>query len=65
MKSIMIEKLYKRYLLRRVSPRCIPIIIRFIENIVDQLKASDETDASRNTEVINFNIDIRKINMPG
>jgi hypothetical protein len=59
------EKIYRQSLVRRVSPRYIPIIKKYAENLIDLLNASDEVDSSRNTSAIALTINIKRMDVDG
>jgi hypothetical protein len=59
------EKLTHRFLIRRISPRYLPIIINQSEVLGDLIKASDETDIDKNSEVLYYSLDITRGQLPG
>ena len=59
------EKIVNRSLIRRISPRYVPIVQKFADLFIDQFFASDETDQTKNTEAVSFSLNIQRIRMPG
>lgn len=60
-----LEKQYRRVMLRRISPRYLPLIRKFAELLADQIRSSDESDIARNDDVIFLSLDIRSGKIPG
>lgn len=59
------NRLENRSIIRRVSPRYVPILVKSVDLLLDQLRASDETDESRNEEVVSLFVELRHGRLPG
>ena len=59
------EKIYRYTLFRRVSPRYLPLIRSCAELLVNQVRSADESDVSRNENVVFLSLDIRSGKLPG
>lgn len=60
-----LQKLYRWTMYRRVSPRYLPLIRKFAEVLTDQVRTADESEISRNDDVVYFSLDIRNGKIPG
>lgn len=59
------EKLEERHLLRRISPRFLPLILDQAKNVLNLTRASEELDPKHNQDVLQFSIRIAKGRIPG
>lgn len=59
------EKLYERSLVRRISPRFVPLILEQAKQAMNLTLMAEETDPRLNDEVIQFAIKITKGKVPG
>ncbi len=59
------EKLEERHLLRRVSPRFLPLILDQAKNVLNLTRAAEELDPKHNQDVLQFSIRIAKGRIPG
>jgi len=59
------EKLEERHLLRRISPRFLPLILEQAKNVLNLTRMSEELDPKHNVDVLQFSIRITKGRIPG
>lgn len=59
------ESLLNKVMIRRISPRYLNVINHQIESLVGLVRLSDEADKVYNTEVLQFQIKLKKGKLPG
>ncbi|MGE0632956.1 MAG: hypothetical protein AB7O96_11145 [Pseudobdellovibrionaceae bacterium] len=63
--SSLFQTLFKRILLRRISPRYLNIVSKQLESLTEIIKSADEIDSVHNDEVVYLQILFKKGRLPG
>ena len=59
------ESLMQKFMIRRISPRFLPIIEKHAKSLIELVQMSEEVDVEFNTEVLQFNLTLSRGVVPG